>query len=88
MMITTNEKTMANNRHGITVYKMLTICTDGEAVDISSERPSQFIMSAFKFTGFFSYILAEELITLINKLFIRALQSFQSKSSLSTVQHR
>ena len=41
MKITTNEKMMANNRHGITVYKMLTICIDGGVVDVLSERTNK-----------------------------------------------
>ena len=36
--MTTDANTMANSRHGMTVYRILTTCTDGDLADGSSEK--------------------------------------------------
>jgi len=38
MKITTEENTMANSKHGMTVYRMLTTCTGWDLADGSSEK--------------------------------------------------
>ena len=47
--MTTEENTMANNRHGMTVYRILTTCTGWDLADGSSEKSHQFVTKMFMF---------------------------------------
>ena len=50
MKMTTEENTMANSKHGMTVYRMLTTCTGWDLADGSSRKKSQeFVIMMFKF---------------------------------------